>query len=46
MKTFLGFTTGLLTGVIAGIMYTAVLVLDDKDVRDYIEKKANELDQE
>ena len=46
MKTFLGFTTGLLTGVLAGIGFTAVLLLEDKGVREYIEKKANEFNQE
>ena len=46
MKTFLGFTTGLLTGVIAGIGFTAALLLEDKGIRDYIENTANELNQE
>lgn len=46
MKTFLGFTTGLLTGVLLGIGYTAIVVLKDENVREYIEKTANEINQE
>lgn len=46
MKTFLGFTTGLLTGVLLGIGYTAIVVLKDENVREYIEKTAIDLENE
>lgn len=46
MKTFLGFTTGLLTGVLLGVGYTAIVVLKDENVREYIEKTAIDLENE
>ena len=46
MKTFLGFATGLLAGFVAGVGVLALTLADDKDAREYIEKKANEFNQE
>ena len=43
MKTFFGFTTGLLAGVLAGVFGTAVVLLTDDDVREYLDVKAEEL---
>lgn len=42
MKTFLGFTTGLLIGTIGGVLYTAYGLLTDGNLREYIDKSAIE----
>ena len=43
MKTFLGFATGLLSGTLLGMVYMAYLGLTSESFREYLEKKANEL---
>lgn len=45
MKTFLGFTTGLFTGLIVGIGITAVLIDEDKNFREYVFKSTEKADE-
>lgn len=40
MKTFLGFTTGLLLGLVGGVFYSALVMITDKNLRVYIDKSA------
>ena len=40
MKTFLGFTTGALLGLLGGVYLMALGALCDKDLREYIDKNA------
>ena len=44
MKTFLGFTTGLLSGTIVGMVFMSVLLLASEDLRDYVDTVANGID--
>ena len=44
MKTFLGFTTGLFSGVFAGIVFTAILLIESEEFRDYVNTVANNAD--
>ena len=44
MKTFLGFTTGLLSGTIIGMVFMSVLLLAREDLRDYVDTVANGID--
>lgn len=41
MKTFLGFTTGLFSGTIVGVLFTAAMLLVNEDLRDYVDTVAN-----
>lgn len=43
MKTFLGFATGLLSGTFLGMVFMAYVSLTSKNLREHIEKEANEL---
>lgn len=45
MKTFLGFTTGLLSGLFIGIGITVVVAATDEDFREYINESAERLKQ-
>ena len=36
MKTFLGFTTGLFSGVFAGMVFMAVVLLESEGLREYM----------
>ena len=44
MKTFLGFTTGLLSGTFIGMVFMSVLLLAREDFRDYVDTVANGID--
>ena len=44
MKTFLGFTTGLLSGTIIGMVFMSVLLVADEDLRDFADTVANSID--
>lgn len=44
MKTFLGFTTGLLSGTIIGVVFMSVLLIANEDLRDYVDTVANGID--
>ena len=44
MKTFLGFTTGLFGGTMAGMVFMSILLLASKDLRDYVDIVANGID--
>ena len=44
MKTFLGFTTGLFSGVFAGIVLTAMLLNEDPEFRKYVNADTNNTD--
>ena len=41
MKTFLGFTTGLFSGTIIGVMFMSILLIADEDLRDSVDTVAN-----
>ena len=41
MKTFLGFTTGLLSGTFVGMLFMAMLLVADEDLRDFADTVAN-----
>lgn len=43
MKTFFGFTTGLLTGAILGVIAMAAGILLDDDLREFTNKQAEDL---
>ena len=44
MKTFLGFTTGLLSGTVIGMVFMSILLLASKDLRDYVDTVADNID--
>ena len=44
MKTFLGFTTGLFSGVFAGLVFTAILLTESEDFRNYVNAVVNDTD--
>lgn len=44
MKTFLGFTTGLFSGTIIGVMFMSILLIASEDLRDYVDTVANGID--
>ena len=44
MKTFLGFTTGLFSGTIIGMVFMSVLLLASEDLRDYVDTVAKGID--
>ena len=41
MKTFLGFTTGLFSGTLIGMVFMSILLLENEDLRDYVDTVAN-----
>lgn len=43
MKTFLGFTTGLFSGTIIGVLFTAAKLLVNEDLRDFVDDVANSI---
>ena len=43
MKTFLGFTTGLLSGTMVGMVFMSILLLANEDLRDYMDTVANDI---
>ena len=43
MKTFLGFTTGLFSGTMAGMVLMSILLLASEDLRDYVDTVANDI---
>ena len=44
MKTFLGITTGLLVGFVAGVAASAYTFTTDKNAREYFEKNSKEFE--
>ena len=40
MKTFLSFITGLLGGILLGMIYTSWAALNNESLREYFEKEA------
>ena len=44
MKTFFGFTTGLFSGTIIGVLFMAILLVANEDLRDYVDTVANGID--
>ena len=44
MKTFLGFTTGLLSGTMIGMVFMSILLLASKDLREYVDTVADNID--
>ena len=44
MKTFLGFTTGLFSGTLIGMGFMSILLLASKDLRDYVDTVADNID--
>ena len=44
MKTFLGFTTGLFSGTIIGILFTSMMLVECEEFRDYMNRLANDID--
>lgn len=44
MKTFLGFTTGLFSGTMVGMVFMSILLLASKDLRDFADTVANGID--
>ena len=44
MKTFLGFTTGLFSGTLIGIMLMSALFYTTEEFRDYMNSLANDTD--
>ena len=44
MKTFLGFTTGLFSGTMIGMVFMSILLLASKDLRDYVDTVADNID--
>lgn len=44
MKTFLGFTTGLLGGTMVGMVFMSILLIASKNLRDYVDTVANGID--
>lgn len=43
MKTFLGFTTGLLVGLFGGIYAMAVMMVSDRSLLEYTKSRSDEL---
>lgn len=41
MKTFLGFTTGLFSGTMVGMVLMSILLLASEDLRDFADTVAN-----
>ena len=41
MKTFLGFTTGLFSGTIVGILFMSIMLVENEDLRDFVDTVAN-----
>lgn len=41
MKTFLGFTTGLFSGTMVGMVLMSILLVANEDLRDYVDTVAN-----
>lgn len=44
MKTFLGFTTGLLSGTFIGALLMATMIVANEDLRDFVDTVANGID--
>ena len=44
MKAFLGFTTGLFSGTMIGMVFMSILLLASKDLRDYVDTVADNID--
>lgn len=44
MKTFLGFTTGLLGGTFVGMVFMATMLVANKDLREYMNTVADDID--
>ena len=44
MKTFLGFTTGLFSGTIVGMVFMSIVLLASEDLRDFADTVANGID--
>lgn len=44
MKTFLGFTTGLLSGAFAGMVFMAVMLLESEELRELVNTLADDPD--
>ena len=44
MKTFLGFTTGLFSGTIIGMVLMSALLVANEDLRDFADTVANGID--
>lgn len=43
MKTFLGFTTGLFSGTLIGIVFMSIFLIANEDLRDYVDTVANDI---
>ncbi len=43
MKTFLGFTTGLLSGTIVGVLFMSIMLAESEELRDFIDTVANDI---
>ena len=41
MKTFLGFTTGLFSGTIFGILFMSVMLAESEELRDFVDTVAD-----
>ena len=44
MKTFLGFTTGLFSGTMIGMVFMSMLLIANKDLRDFADTVADNID--
>lgn len=44
MKTFLGFTTGLFSGTIIGMLFMSIIMVENEDLRDFVDTVANGID--
>lgn len=44
MKTFLGFTTGFMGGVFAGMVFMATMLVANKDLREFVNTVADDPD--
>lgn len=42
MKTFLGFTTGLFSGTMVGVVLMSAILLVNEDLRDFVNDVAND----
>ena len=44
MKTFLGFTTGFLSGAFAGMLFMSIMLAEHEELRDFVDTVANGID--